>query len=200
MGEASAPLTFVEAKARGGPVLVMGRKIPTPKLSDRSLARLAQRLAQEELDIRLTVSGEVSLLVVVVPLTGRQADETAQKTVESLSQLAAARQPRQRLFQAAQLWLGARVVQASLDGEDWTSLWSESIDLASEDGGIGAALAHDAETMLSVDPDELTQWQQQWLDPRSGKPGWTWVVAGADDKMQRQLSRLAEIRTLKAPG
>ena len=40
-----------------------------------------------------------------------------------------ARPTTQDLFQVAQLWLGARMVAASVNGEDWTALWSESLDL-----------------------------------------------------------------------
>lgn len=187
------PLWTTDARTRGGPVLILGRTITTPSAKDRSFARLSQRILQEELDVRLTISGEEAVLLVVVPVSGRNADAVADKTLDQLDQMAARREPKQRLFQTAQLWLGARVVQASLDGEDWTHLWSEAIDLSSDDAAIATALARDARIMLDVEPGELVQWQGQWLNPRGGKPGWQWAIAGADEATVRKLARLATI-------
>jgi hypothetical protein len=103
------------------------------------------------------------------------------------------RQPRQRLYQAAQLWLGARVVQASLDGEDWTALLSEAMDLSVRDEDVVGALARDAGSMLEPDPEALQAWMRRWLDPRSGEPGWRWVVAGATDRDLRRLERITPL-------
>ena len=84
------------------------------------------------------------------------------------------------------------------DGEDWTALWSESIDLANDDADVPRALAVDATAMLEVDAEAMQAWQQQWLDPRRGTPGWQWVVAGADADVLRRLSKLAPIEQLNA--
>lgn len=176
----------------GKPVLALGRVVPTPTVQDRSLARLSQRLMQEELDARLSVRGDVALFVVRVPLS-READVSASEAVDTLSTLATTRQPQQRLFQAAQLWLGGRVVQASLDGEDWTALWSEAIDLADRDEDIVAALARDAGSMLEPDAEALQAWQRRWLDPRGGEPGWRWLVAGAGNRELRRLARVTPV-------
>jgi hypothetical protein len=107
--------------------------------------------------------------------------------------MAGERQPRQRLYQAAQLWLGARVVQASLDGEDWTALWSDAMDLAGRDEEIVGALARDAGSMLEPDPGALQAWLRRWLDPRSGEPGWRWVVAGASSQDLQRLTRITPV-------
>jgi hypothetical protein len=167
--------------------------IPTPTAADRGAARLAQRLAQEQIDMNVVVAGARTLMLVRVPLTPADPDGRARRAIEELRSIALTRQPRQRLFQAAQLWLGARVVQASLGGEDWTALWSEAVDLAMRDSDIGLALARDAHAMLELDPDALATWQKKWLDPIAGEPGWQWVVAGADEAA---LSRLARAATL----
>ncbi|MCX4243503.1 peptidase M16 family protein [Paraliomyxa miuraensis] len=177
----------------GKAVLVFGRVVPTPTPQDRSLARLAQRVLQEELDVRLQIHGDVALFVVRVSLSGREPERSATEAVDALTSLAATRQPQQRLFQAAQLWLGARVVQASLDGEDWTALWSEALDLADRDEDVAGALAHDAGSMLEPDADALQAWLQRWLDPRGGEPGWRWLVAGASDRELRRLTRITPL-------
>jgi hypothetical protein len=186
------PLQVLPGPA-GGPVLVLGRVLPTPTAQDRSLARLAQRLLQEELDVRLVIRGDVAVLVLRVPLTGRSAELTATEAIDALVAMAAERQPQQRLFQAAQLWLGARVVQASLDGEDWTALWSEAMDLADRDEDIVGALARDAGSMLEPDAEVLQAWLRRWLDPRGGEPGWRWLVAGASDRELRRLTRITPL-------
>src|SRR5690606_9569588 len=178
----------------GKAVLVLGRVLPTPTAEARSLARLAQRLLQEELDARLQIRGDVAVFVLRVPLPGRDAEGAATEAIDALSSLAGSRQPQQRLFQAAQLWLGARVVQASLDGEDWTALWSDAIDLADRDEDIAGALAQDAGSMLEPDPEALQAWLRRWLDPRGGEPGWRWVVAGASSRALRQLDRITPVR------
>lgn len=181
-----------------GPVLVIGRVLPTPSAKDRSLARLAQRLLQEELDVRLVIRGDLAVFVLRVPLSSVSAEVSATEAIDALATMAGARQPQQRLYQAAQLWLGARVVQASLDGEDWTALWSEAIDLSGRDEDVVGALARDAGSMLEPDPEVLQAWQRRWLDPRSGEPGWHWLVAGASEAALQRLARITQLA--KAPG
>jgi hypothetical protein len=200
-GEGSAPLIALggpDGSTGGGVALVLGRTIPTPDARTRAIVRLGQRVMQEELDARVTISGPHAVFAVHVSLPGGDADRRARAAVDELTTLAGTRHPQQRLFAAAQLWLGARVVQASLDGEDWTALWSESIDLADDDADIPRALAVDATAMLEVDAEAMQGWQKQWLDPRRGAAGWQWVVAGADADVLRRLSRLAPVEQPKA--
>lgn len=192
LAEPASALTVVPGP-EGKAVLMLGRVLPTATTTERSLARLAQRLLQEELDARLVVHGPRSLFIVRVPLSSREPDRSTTEAIDALVALGSTRQPTQRLFQAAQLWLGARVVQASLDGEDWTALWSEAIDLSSRDEDITAALARDASGMLAPDPKALQQWMERWLDPRGGEPGWQWVVAGTSNADRRKLARIATL-------
>jgi hypothetical protein len=205
-----APLRRVEPTSAGRGQLVLGRAIPTANARERSLARVVQRRLQEQLDVRLIVSGSWSIFTLHIPLSAagkpRQIVDMLEGTDPPKDAAPAApddpitrrlrreltairdqlreRPLSQDLFQAAQLWLGARMVAASVDGEDWTALWSESLDLASGDGEIAAALARDAQAMLAATPEEAVAWQQRWLDFNSSEPGWAWVVVGAEAEVQ----------------
>lgn len=204
-----APLRRVDPTGRGRPLLVLGRAIPTATARERSLARLAQRRLQEQFDLRLSVAGPWSALALYLPLSGLGKPKPAAdllegtdppKDPEAASQDPLARRLRreltvirdvtrlrpttQDLFQAAQLWLGARMVAASVAGEDWTALWSESLDLAASDSDIAGALARDAQAMLAATPEEVVAWQQRWLDFQTSEPGWVWVLVGQDADMQ----------------
>lgn len=192
LAEPAEPLQLVSG-GHGSAQIVVGRVVPTPTPADRSLARLAQRILQEEIDARLVPAGPHALFVATSRLSPAAPDQSAADLVDDLSTAATARQPAQRLFAAAELWLGARVVQASLAGEDWTGLFSESIDLADADDGIAEALARDAATMLEPDPDALRTWMGKWLHPRGGEPGWRWVAAGVDRRLERRLERVVPI-------
>jgi len=196
----ATPFSVSTAKGTGSPVLVVGRVIPTPTPAARSLARLSQRIIGEEVDARVAIAGDQAILLVRVSLSSKDPDGSASAAIDTLSELASTRQPQQRLFAAAQLWLGARVVQASLDGEDWTALWSESMDLATTDDEIATALAVDAQAMLSADADALLQWQGEWLNPRAGQGGWAWTVAGVDDGILRRLARIAPVGSPSSPA
>ncbi len=192
----SAPVTAVRVvpgDARGPGVLALGRVLELGRARDRSIARLAQRVAQEELDASLTLAGDVGVLVVRTSITRGAPDRDLQRAVEQVAAFAQTRQPRQRLFQAAQLWLGARVVEASLAGEDWTGLFAKAIDLADKDAEIAGALARDAQTMLALGPEELQTWTKKWLDPRTGTPGWAWSAAGLDDTAKAKIGKVAQV-------
>jgi hypothetical protein len=191
--EPAAPLTVVRTRARGPAQLVLGRVIATPNARARSLARLAQRVAQEELEVSIAFAGDYAVLLVYAPL-GAKPERRAHEVVERLGSFATTRHPRQRLFQATQMWLGARVVEASLSGEDWTALLASSFDLADRDADVAAVLARDAQQLLSVDAEGLLKWTKTWLDPRGGTPGWTWAVAGASEAEVRELAAATRTR------
>jgi hypothetical protein len=206
-----APLVRIDPSGRGGrSLLVLGRTIPTPTVKERSLARIVQRHLQGELDIRLSVHGELALATIHIPLTvaGRGKPQT-----DPLEQVEGAEPPTdpgaadplslrvrreltvirdylrerplaQDLVGAAQLWLGARMVAASLRGEDWTALWSEAIDLSTTDGEIAAALARDAGAMLAASPEDAAAFMKRWLDLETSEPGWAWVVVGPEDELK----------------
>jgi hypothetical protein len=177
-------------------VIMMGRLIPTATIEERTLARISQRLLQEELDVRLLVAGPVSLLAIKVRVSPTDPIGSLKNIVERMRAFFAITQPRNRVEQAAKLWLGARVVEASLTGEDWTSLWSESIDLAGEDREIYVALARDAKAMLEVQPEQIQAYMAKWFDPQGGEPGWVWVAAGVDDNFRTKLDATLELEEI----
>jgi hypothetical protein len=195
LAENPAPLHLLPGKsdARGRAVIMFGRLIPTATAEARTLARLSQRLLQEEIDARLIVAGPISVLAVRVPVGG--SDPLAELTgvIERMQAMATKAQPEPRIRQAADLWLGARMVDASASGEDWTALWSESIDLAQEDREIFAALAREAKIMLELDPEQVRAFHAQWLDPRGGEPGWVWVASGLTPDMRTKLAATTEL-------
>ncbi|MBK7825471.1 MAG: hypothetical protein IPJ59_09695 [Nannocystis sp.] len=198
-----APLRRVDPPGRGRALLMIGRAIPTGNARERSLARLAQRRLQEQFDARLVVAGPWSLLTLQLPLGGgkpqplqdllegtdppKDADappdpltRRLRRDLTAIRSFTRGRPTTQDLFQVAQLWLGARMVAASVAGEDWSALWSDSLDLANDDGEIAAALARDAQAMLAATPEQLVAWQQRWLDLSTSEPGWAWVLVGKD--------------------
>lgn len=193
-GQAAMPYHAGEPGRGGRAEVHFGRLIPTPTAEDRTLARLCQRLLQEEIDARLVVAGPVSLLVVRVRVSPKDPVLSLERTVRRIDEFVKNPQPSNRLEQTANLWLGARMVEASLSGEDWTSLWSDSIDLAGEDREIFMALATDAQTMLQLSPEQVQGFFAKWFDPRRGEPGWTWVGVGIDDNFRKRLSERIELR------
>lgn len=192
MTDGGAPLLLPVEGGGGGGKLVMACRLQTPTVQARASARLAQRLLAETQDARLAISGPVSVFTISTAVSEKSIEARAQGLVEALAGGGKTRAPSQRLFTAAQLWLGARVVQASLEGEDWTALWSEAMDLADTESDIPRALAADASAMLSLQPAPLTAWMGEQLDPRLGKNGWAWALCGANEKMERSLSRVAD--------
>ncbi|MEE9386201.1 MAG: hypothetical protein V3V08_22550 [Nannocystaceae bacterium] len=197
LGTPAAPLWIVPSSGStmaSPATLVLGRLIPTPTAVERGMARLAQRVIQEELDARLVISGPVSLFVVRVPLSRRDARKSVQRVVDQLAKLVEAEHPRWRLEEAARLWLGARMVEASLGGEDWTALWSESVGLSNSDDEIPRALAEEARLMLDTSPESLGVWMKAWLHPHEGEAGWTWSVSGADEDARQALRVLTPLR------
>jgi hypothetical protein len=177
-------------------VVMIGRVIPTPTIESRTLARLCQRLMQQEADVRLLVAGPISVLAIKVRVSSSDPIASLQRIIDRMQAFSATPQPRARIEQAANLWLGARVVEASLAGEDWTSLWSESIDLASDDRQIFVALARDAQGMLELEPEQVQEFMAEWFNPQAGQAGWMWVAAGVDDNFRAKLG--AAIRLVDA--
>ena len=92
----------------------------------------AVQWVQEEFDARLFVHGEITVFAVSIKLSRHEPVRSLERELEALRQTVGRKQRADRLRLAAGLWLGARIVDASLRGEDWTRLWSESIDLVVE--------------------------------------------------------------------
>lgn len=195
LGDKPAPLRVLPGTAdhRGRAVIMFGRLIPTGSVEARTLARISQRLLQEELDVRLIVAGPISVLAVRVHVSPSDPLAGVTDAIERMQAMANKAQPELRIRQAADLWLGARMVDASVSGEDWTALWSESIDLAQEDREIFAALAREAQTMLELDPEQIRAFHAEWLDPRGGEPGWVWVASGLSADMRTKLAPTVEL-------
>jgi hypothetical protein len=193
--EAGASMQIHAGKPERGnrAVVIIGRLIPTATIEERTLARISQRLLQEELDVRLVIAGPVSILAIKVRVSPTDPIDSLKKAIDRMRTFITTPQPRDRVQQAANLWLGARVVEASLTGEDWTSLWSESIDLAGEDREIYVALARDAEAMLELQPEQIQEYMAKWFDPPAGEPGWAWVAAGVDDNFRAKLDSTLEL-------
>lgn len=168
--------------ASGGGKIVLGRLISTPTPELRARARLAQRLLQQRVDARLIVAGPVSVLLVVGRVSASDPLTYIKRLVEDIDSLSKEPIAPERMTQASRLWLGARVVQASLEDEDWTGLWSEALDLSLEDGEAGIALARDAKFMLETTPAQLQAFAETWLRPRHDEGGWVWALAGASEK------------------
>ncbi len=193
---APAPLRVLggaEPDKRGRGVVMIGRIIPTATAEERMLARLTQRLLQEEIDARLIIAGSISVLAIRVQLSPTDPLGNIERTIEQLREFVSTTPPETRLRQAASLWLGARVVEASLEGEDWTALWSESIDLSAQDREIFGALARDAQAMLLVEPEQVQAFHAKWLDPRGGEAGWVWVAAGLTPDVRAKLGAKIQI-------
>lgn len=192
MTDDGAPLLLPAEHGGGGGKLVMACRLETPTVQARASARLAQRLLAETQDARLAIAGPTAVFTISTAVSEKSIEARAQGLVEALAGGGKTRAPSQRLFTAAQLWLGARVVGASLEGEDWTALWSEAMDLSGSEPDIPRALAADAAAMLSIEPEPLTAWMGEQLDPRLGTNGWAWALCGATAKMERSLSRMAD--------
>lgn len=180
-----------DATKRDRAVIMYGCLVETKTPEDRAMARLSQRLLQEQFDARLVVFGDLSLFAVRFTLPKDKPEAKVVRELDGLQEALERTDRPERLATAAKLWLGARVVEASLDGEDWTRLWAESIDIAQSDAGIGAALTAEASAMLDATPDTLRTWRLDHLDPRK-QHGWNWVVAGASRQQLDQLAQLVE--------
>lgn len=193
LADPAAPLIVADRQSDGRAVVMLGRVIPTPGPRDRAQARLVQRMLQEELDARLLIAGDVALFSLRVSLSKGDPAKSVEKALDRLDRFASTEHQPQRMRQAAHLWLGARVVEASLSGEDWTALWSEAIDLSTSDDEIVAALARDAAAMLDADKKAIREWQEKWIRPRGGEPGWVWVASGVDDDTLAKLRELTSV-------
>jgi len=193
-----APLPPAHAKASGRSTLFLGRVIPTPTAMARGFARLTQRVLQEDLDARLVPFGDHALFLVRVHLSAKNPDAPVETAIKKLRSYARKPYPATRLVQAAELWLGARLVTASLAGEDRTRLVSEALDLAESEAELHTVLGREARIMLGADPRRLQKWQARWFDPTAGEPGWMWVGSTATAQMATRLQKL-ETRVLAKP-
>jgi hypothetical protein len=176
----------IDAGGTGSATLVLLRWIPTPDATARAHARLVERVLQTELDAVLLPWGPRALLLLRIPL-GRSAPARVASTVAKLVELVDAPPSSLELAEHARRYLGARLVQASLDGEDLTALWSAALDLADRDEAALDALAAEASALLSIDAASHARHLREWVDPRSAR-GWSRILVGGDATTRKQLA------------
>jgi hypothetical protein len=192
------PLTLqaVDSPATGrqaAPQAVLARVVPTPTARDRALLRLGQRILQEEMDLRVVFMGTHAIVVARIPLSATQPGRSLVEGAARWRNVLEGTMTRERLETAARLWIGARWVNASLQDEDATALWSEAMELATRDDGIASALDEDTAAMLAMDVDTWTTFARRWLDPSKGEPGWVGVVVGATEAQRSSLSEVTPV-------
>ena len=150
-------------------------------------ARPTQRYLQTRVDVRLTIEGDRGVLTYLLPVrvsTPRQSLDDELSRVLKVIEL----EPRVwEISQALSLWLGARTVAASLDGEDWTALASEAISLSATSGEVAAALTRDAIEMVKITPEELSSFAREEFSPTRSDNRWRWVLAGGDEALAAAL-------------
>ena len=166
----------------------------------RALARLTQRYLQTRVDVRLTVEGERGVLIYLLPVrvsAPRQSLDDELSRVRNVIDL----QPRVwEISQALSLWLGARTVAASLDGEDWTALASEAISLSATSGEVASALTRDAIEMVMTTPEALSSFAREEFTPTRDDGRWRWMLAGGDEALAATLGVQPETPPEANPG
>lgn len=168
--------------------LVVARRVYLPTAESRAMARLAHRLLQQEIDANLLISGSTGILLARHRLNREKPVDGIERFLEDFERAARTTRRVEQMQHAARLWLGARVVAASLAHEDWTGLWAEAIDIGASEESLGAALALDAGTMLQATPEDLQAFSAKWFAPRGGTGGWSWAVAGASAETRKALA------------
>ena len=183
--ERATPLERGAVKGRPTVAVARQLRLDTPKR--RALARLTQRYLQTRVDVRLTIEGDRGVLTYLLPVrvsTPRQSLDDELSRVLKVIEL----EPRVwEISQALSLWLGARTVAASLDGEDWTALASEAISLSATSGEVAAALTRDAIEMVKITPEELSSFAREEFSPTRSDNRWRWVLAGGDEALAAAL-------------
>lgn len=153
---------------------LVSRRLSLPTAKDRAFARLAQRTLQHQFDVRLVIHQKTGLWQIrkdLSPEPERAALEL-RNFLGDLDQALHERLVPGRARQAARTWLGARLVQNSLEGADWTALWSESLDLASSPKAIPSALQINGKEMIQADIKAFENWMGQNIDPSLARGPW----------------------------
>jgi hypothetical protein len=186
-GPAPAPV-HAWTDVGGPPTAWLVRSVPLETAEARAMGLLAARLLQEQHDVRWLATGAQALFVWRAALDPADPATGLLAARDRLQALARARVPRQRLRRAAALWIGARLVGASLADEDWTALWLAATDAATDEAQIPTALAVEGATMLAVEPEPLRAFMASALDPTASS-GWSWAVTGLDAAAIERLGR-----------
>ena len=184
----SSTLTAAESPL----TVVLQRAVPITNSKDRGLAHLSYRLLQEEFTLTFAISRNVALFNLNLELDPKEPNNALQEELERFDFFLATLHDRHRLSQATRLWIGALLTRSSLNGEDWTELWSESINLADSAKQLPRALTNHATVMFAIEPEVLQKWQKQWLSPKHGTPGWNWSLVGSNPSQQKDLQHLID--------
>ena len=191
VGEAVGQIVRVEpplGDLKGRPTLVIARTVALESDQDRALARLTQRHLQSTIDARLSIEGSKGLWLYRLSLDPKRPAASLIREVARVEDQVQRLPQRWELEQAASLWLGARLVEASLNGEDWTGLASEALSLSDTDDDIASSLSRDAVLMGEVSPEALHEFAVAHVLPSRDDPAWRWVVVGVDTQTLQDMN------------
>ncbi|MGB1700596.1 MAG: hypothetical protein ACPHRO_11620, partial [Nannocystaceae bacterium] len=175
-----AEVPLLSEDTHGRPTLVVARLLSLPTTRDRAMARLAQRHLQTTVDARLSIEGAYGVWLYRISLDRRDPGRSLRREMSRIEEQVQRVPQRWELEQAASLWLGARLVHASLDGEDWTAMMSQAISLSVADAEISSSLDRDAIAMKSATTEELHEWMTRDLLPSRDDLTWRWHVVGVE--------------------
>lgn len=173
---------------------LVSRRLSLPTAKDRAYARLAQRTLQHQFDVRLVIHQKTGLWQVRKDLSPEPelAALEMRKFLGDLDEALHERLVPGRARQAARTWLGARLVQNSLEGSDWTALWSESLDLSSVPKGIPGALQKNGSEMTQADIKAFEAWMGKTIDPSLARGPWISQLIFAQESTVNALNQARE--------
>lgn len=170
---------------------LVSRRLDLPDAKSRAFARLAQRTLQHQFDVRLVIHNRTGLWQIRKDLSP-EPELAAQELRHYLGDLDQALHERLvpgRAHQAARTWLGARLVQNSLEGEDWTALWSQALDLSSDPRELPFALQKNGLSMMQADMKAFESWMQSTIDPSLARGPWISQLIFASDAALAALNK-----------
>lgn len=167
------------------------RRLHLPDAKSRAFARLAQRTLQHQFDVRLTIHNKEAIWQIRCDLSPEAdiASDELRYYLGSLDQALHERLFHDRVHQAARTWLGARLVENSLKGEDWSVLWSESLDLSSKRSEIPLAMQRNGEQMMKAQLKDFETWIQANIDPSLSRGPWISQVIFAQTATVEALNK-----------
>lgn len=167
------------------------RRLHLPDARSRAFARLAQRTLQHQFDVRLTIHNKEAIWQLRCDLSPEApiASDELRRYLGSLDQALHEGLFHDRVHQAARTWLGARLVENSLQGEDWSALWSESLDLSSKRSEIPLAMQRNGEEMMGAELKAFEAWMQSNIDPSLSRGPWISQVIFAESATVEALNK-----------
>jgi hypothetical protein len=212
-----APWNFVDTLHDERVTLIATTLVPLADAKSAAALTLLQRLLQEQLDVRLTRSSDRALLTwrLDLPNQSESASEAFKEAMSTFAQLTHSEVDPAHIRQSATLWLGARMVAASLSDDDWTQLWSESFDLVIAPQTLlsskarptseqlarmqAHALALETSVIESTTSAQLKAVAQTFVDPWQAKAAWTWTFVGGSPKVRSALNKVRSAMREKPP-